>query len=641
MSNWLKKISYVLSILIGNCLGAQSEYTCNLAYGLNTEHDDMVTGMMGPNVVLITSNGVQDLINDYAWNKNKLFHMSSAFMRNDFADWNAPQPLWYKHINKDEGPGSYSVKDSTLYFCSTVNYGKAKGGFIKLYAIKKQPKGWSDPELLPFCDNKADYAHPYFDESQGMLVFSSNRQGGQGGLDIWLTYLRDGVWTEPLNLGNGVNTTSNEVFPSVYKEDIYYASNQPGGMGGFDLYKSLRKFQWQSSTAMPVPFNSVSDDMTLVFVSSDKCLITSNRPGGIGGDDIYVLQSPKTPVEEHRLVARVLFQKEAIEGATLVFKNVSGEIVHTTLSKTQGLLSIEPIRMNQPYKVQLSGVERSKWPNCVLQIEDQNGNIIRVFRFNQDGMLEMELLPFQHKEVALWEFEDTSLLTIDLEGQLYEETPGDVGQGEPIMILDENGTPVAIAYTNANGKFKFTDMEPQLSYNFVLAEESKARQILLTDKGQKIVLPVLKAEATYHRVNPDEAIALRNEFDQLIYVSPKDIFVINRIYYGYKSSELTPEAQRQLNQLHVLMSKNPDFSVDLYSHTDSRGSEVYNQRLSNIRAQSAIDYLIGKGINRNRLAAHGMGETQLIVDCGDESTCTEPEHSINRRTEIRLRKSVQ
>lgn len=634
-------IFWAMVMLMGLDIYSQTNYTCTLAYGLNTEHDDMATGMMNSTTVLVTSNGVQDLINDYAWNKNKLFHMSSAIMRNDFADWHAPRPLWYKHINKDEGPGSFSVRDSTLYFCSTVNYGKAKGGFIKLYAIRKQLNGWSNPELLPFCDNKADYAHPYFDESQGMLVFSSNREGGQGGLDIWLSYLRDGLWTEPLNLGNGVNTPSNEVFPTVYKEDIYYASNQPGGMGGFDLYKALRKFQWQSSMAMPVPFNTVSDDMAVVFVSADKCLVTSNRPGGLGGDDIYVAQSPKTTHEEHRFVGRVMHQKEALEGTTIVFRNASGEVVHSTLSKSQGLLSIEPIRLNHSYTVQLSGVDRAKWPACLLQIEDHNGNIIRVFRFNAEGLLEMELLPFQHKDVPMWEFEDSSLLTIDLEGQVFEQTPGDVGQGEPIMILDESGNPVAIAYTNANGKFKFTDMEPQLSYNFVLAEESKARQILLTDKGQKIVLPVLNAEATYHRVNPDEAIALRNEFDQLIYVSPKDIFVINRIYYGYKSAELTVEAKRQLDQLHVLMSKNPDFAVDLYSHTDSRGSEVYNQRLSNIRAQSAIDYLIVKGVAIQRLTAHGMGESQLIIDCGDASTCTEPEHSINRRTEIRLSKNAQ
>jgi peptidoglycan-associated lipoprotein len=122
----------------------------------------------------------------------------------------------------------------------------------------------------------------------------------------------------------------------------------------------------------------------------------------------------------------------------------------------------------------------------------------------------------------------------------------------------------------------------------------------------------------------------------LIYVSPRDIFVINRIYYGYNSLQLTDEAKKQLDQLYLLMSKNPNFKIELFSHTDSRGSEVYNMRLSNGRAHSAVQYLKGKGIAESRLVPQGMGESQLIIECADEHTCSEPEHSINRRTEIKL-----
>ena len=641
MMNWMYYTMLVISCVLGLNGFGQELYQCELAYGLNTPNDDIATSVLNDQTILITSNGIQDLVNDYAWNKNNLFHMSAARMRNDFADWHAPEPLWYKHVNKDEGPGSYNPIDSTLYFCSTANYDKAKGGFIKIYSVTRNGNGWSSPVLLPFCQSKWDYAHPYFDVSQRMLVFSSNMEGGQGGLDLWITYLRDGNWTEPLNLGAGVNSPSNEVFPTVYKEDIYFASNQPGGMGGFDLFKALRKFQWKSSTSLSVPFNSVADDMAVLFLSNEKCLVTSNRTGGLGGDDIYVLQSPKAKLEEHQLIGRLLHQSKPVEGATLTFRNQQKELVHSTQSGQDGFVSIDPIRMNQPYRVNLSGIDQAMWASCKLQIEDKDGNVVRVFQFNREGFLQMELLPFQHRDIQLWNFEDTSLLTIDLEGQLYERTPGDVGQGEPITILDEHGVPVAIAYTNSNGKFKFTDMEPQLSYNFVLAEESRVRQILLTDKGTKIVLPVLDAEASYQRVKSSEAIALRNEFDQLIYVSPKDIFVINRIYYEYKSAALTNEAKGQLDQLHLLMAKNAGFKVELFSHTDSRGSEQYNLSLSDKRAKSAVDYLIGKGIDASRLSPFGKGESELIIECVDEKTCSEPEHSINRRTEIRLGKIMQ
>jgi outer membrane protein OmpA-like peptidoglycan-associated protein len=641
MMKQMRLISMAFIVILASQLRAQEVYTCELAYGLNTANDDIATAMLDENTVLVTSNGVQDLINDYAWNKNNLFHMNSARMRNDFADWNAPVPLWYKHINRDEGPGSFNSRDSILFFCSTVNYDGAKGGFIKIYSIEKVGKSWGQPVLLPFCKSKWDYAHPYYNTKEDMLVFSSNMEGGQGGLDIWIVYLREGQWTEPLNLGPGVNTPANEVFPTMFQEDIYFASNQTGGLGGFDVFKALRKFQWGSSTALPMPFNSTADDMAALFVSEEKCLLTSNRSGGVGGDDIYVIQLPAKASELHDLVGRFYCQNQPMSGGRLTFKNKKQEIVHATSSGERGVLGIGPIRMNQTYRVELSGVDKELWALCALHIEDKNGNIIRVFQFNREGFLEMELLPFQHKELELWEFEDSSLLTIDLEGQLYETTPGDIKQGEPITILDEQGVPVAIAYTNDNGKFKFTDMEPQLSYNFVLADESRVKQILLTDKGQKIVLPVLNAEASYQRVTPEEAIALRNEFDQLIYVSPKDIFVINRIYYGYNSVSLTQEAMQQLNQLYLLMAKNPNFKVELFSHTDSRGSDVFNQRLSNGRAQAAVKYLIDRGIATSRLVPHGMGESRLVINCPDDNTCSEPEHSINRRTEIRLSRNDQ
>jgi outer membrane protein OmpA-like peptidoglycan-associated protein len=89
------------------------------------------------------------------------------------------------------------------------------------------------------------------------------------------------------------------------------------------------------------------------------------------------------------------------------------------------------------------------------------------------------------------------------------------------------------------------------------------------------------------------------------------------------------------------MAKNAGFKVELFSHTDSRGSEQYNLSLSDKRAKSAVDYLIRKGIDASRLSPFGKGESELIIECADEKTCSEPEHSINRRTEIRLGKIMQ
>jgi outer membrane protein OmpA-like peptidoglycan-associated protein len=86
----------------------------------------------------------------------------------------------------------------------------------------------------------------------------------------------------------------------------------------------------------------------------------------------------------------------------------------------------------------------------------------------------------------------------------------------------------------------------------------------------------------------------------------------------------------------TILKKNPNVKIELTSHTDSRGEDDYNMRLSDRRAQEAKNYLVEKGIPKNRIVAKGMGESELLNDCDDESDCDEDQHAINRRTEIRI-----
>ena len=81
-----------------------------------------------------------------------------------------------------------------------------------------------------------------------------------------------------------------------------------------------------------------------------------------------------------------------------------------------------------------------------------------------------------------------------------------------------------------------------------------------------------------------------------------------------------------------VLNDNPNLKIELGSHTDSRATEVYNLRLSQKRAESAINYIVSKGIDRSRLTAKGYGESELII----ENAKTEEEHQINRRTEFKV-----
>ncbi len=124
------------------------------------------------------------------------------------------------------------------------------------------------------------------------------------------------------------------------------------------------------------------------------------------------------------------------------------------------------------------------------------------------------------------------------------------------------------------------------------------------------------------------------------YLRPIEIgkeIVIPNIYYAYDDWKLLPEAYPVLDTLALILQHNPDLIVEIGSHTDCRGSDYYNLKLSFKRAQSVVYYLIEKGIPPERLRVQGYGETQPIIDCGpDCSQCTEEQHAKNRRTSFRI-----
>jgi outer membrane protein OmpA-like peptidoglycan-associated protein len=127
------------------------------------------------------------------------------------------------------------------------------------------------------------------------------------------------------------------------------------------------------------------------------------------------------------------------------------------------------------------------------------------------------------------------------------------------------------------------------------------------------------------------------DYDFALLRIPKEEITIDDIYYDYNSTRITPESRRQLDQLAVILERNATIGLDLNAHTDARGDAAYNLKLSQQRADAAIVYLSSKGLPSQRFNSRGFGESRLLNECCDGVSCTEPEHGLNRRTEIRLR----
>ncbi|PPL01077.1 OmpA family protein [Parapedobacter indicus] len=111
-------------------------------------------------------------------------------------------------------------------------------------------------------------------------------------------------------------------------------------------------------------------------------------------------------------------------------------------------------------------------------------------------------------------------------------------------------------------------------------------------------------------------------------------FELENIYYDFDKHNIRPDAAVILDELVRTMRDNPTLKIELSSHTDSRGSDTYNEALSQRRAQSAVDYLVSRSIARDRMVAKGYGETKLVNRCADDVPCSREEHQANRRTEV-------
>jgi len=116
--------------------------------------------------------------------------------------------------------------------------------------------------------------------------------------------------------------------------------------------------------------------------------------------------------------------------------------------------------------------------------------------------------------------------------------------------------------------------------------------------------------------------------------------VLQNVYYDFDKATLRPESHASLDELVEMMKAHPDMVIEIRAHTDDKGTERYNQRLSQARAKSCVAWLISKGIDKNRLQANGYGATQPVAPNKHEDGTDNPEgRQQNRRTEFKVLKN--
>lgn len=560
-----------------------------------------------------------------------MYYSFSAYDENE-----APGPE-QNHISKwpasDLGPAT-KLPDGRLVVSALLQKPYAfKPAHYALYTFDPaKPK--AKPGNLAFCTPGANEMHASYDPLQQVLYFSSDKPGGNGGMDLWKVPYNNGAWGAPENVGQSVNSPWDELFAFAHGDTLFYSSNRADrGYGGVDTYYLDQKSG--STGFLAAPVNSPYDDFNLNVASTEEAYIVSNRPMTGTGDRIFKFVWQKPQLFFPKLKGSIS-GIEGLGGMQAYLINVDGDTLQSTFLDKMGHFQFDAVRGMRAYTVSLAGPLPANTPLDMRLLDEQNNMVKRVYGNSSQGFV-FELLTPEDYTLERMKEEDQSILDIDIFGQVLEEQ-AEPSKGLKIVLLNPGGETIASAQTNQEGYFKFESVKPD-DYYTIKADAVKANTTihLLDQSGRLIqtIEPGQDSSFVYVRIDPEvRSITLTNELKQKVKVAEGTAFELPQVYFDYGSAELNTQSRKSLDKLLTLLRENDYIRVELSAHTDSRGDAGYNLRLSQRRIDAAVAYLLQSGVASSRIAGKGYGEGNVLNHCTDGVECTEAEHAINRRIEF-------
>ena len=458
--------------------------------------------------------------------------------KDDKGKWSKPE-LIESELNTvdDEGACTFSSDFKTMYLtvCKTdPSYPR----YAQIATSKRSDASWSKATVLDIShDTLSTFAHPCVSPDGMWLYFVSDMPGGMGGYDLWRAELSESGIISIENAGATINTAGDEMFPTFRPNgDLYFSSNGHPGFGGLDIY-----------IVRSEELGAKSEDAFQQLLTPHSSLLTPEHPGwplNSAGDDF---------------------------GMTF-------EGLH-----------------NRGY-----------------------------FSSNRgDGRGWDHIYSFEKYEVVQ-----------TVKGWVYEQDGYELPQAL-VHMVGNDGTNKKIS-VRGDGSF-VEEIKPGVDYIFLGTCKG-----FLNHKEELRVEPVLESE---------EYVL---QFPLASITAP---VLIDNIFYDFDKATLRPESEEALDKLITLLNENPNVTIELSAHTDNRGSDAYNQRLSQRRAESVVNYLIAHGIAADRLSPVGYGEgkpktirrkltekydwlkaddvlTEEFINALEDDEKKEICHQLNRRTEF-------
>ncbi len=393
-------------------------------------------------------------------------------------------------------------------------------------------------------------------DGEWMLFAGQLMDHGYKSFDIYISYYTPKGWSEPENLGPNINTEFWESAPSISpdKNALYFTSNRPGGMGGADLYVSYRQAngKWGPAQNMGPGINTAGDEQApFIHADNQTLYFTSNGLPGYGGSDLFVIR--KNSKGEWGSPENLGYPINTIEN--------------------EGSLAVSADGLTAYY-----ASDRS---------DSRGGLDIYQFQMRPD------IRPFR---------------TLYVKGKVMDKKTGKRLPSYVELTDNSNNEKLMKVQTDELGEY-FITLPTANDYTFTVNRKGYLFYSELMELSKK------SADSTYQKD---------------IYLQPVELnasVTFQNIQFANNSYQLPSAAFIELEKLVQLLTENPSLTVEIGGHTDNIGKAEDNGKLSTNRAKAIVDYLISRNIDSKRLSYKGFGATQPIAE-----NSTEKGRAQNRRT---------
>ncbi len=529
--------------------------------------------------------------------------------------------------------------------------------YLNLFEVKDKGVGYSSANIFssklrtkyhdgPACFNRAG-DEIFITRNVFTGIIPKKADDGYNHLQVWhAKKISNGEWGELTALPfNGESFSCAHAFLSDDEQTLFFASDRPGSIGGSDIYFVKREGDtWSEPVNMGSAINTEGEEM-FPFMSKDGVLyFASNGHLGLGGLDLFVASKLSSgdyqvknmgyPINSEKDDFSLFLKSDGING--FFASNRDGGTGDDDIYKFKILKDID-------FKKHLAGdlinqQTKHLLDNVKVTLKDENDNLIESKITDQVGHFAFELDEIKASSFIVeadgyYPLKQSLDLDSDLNNIALKLIPIPVYGIYGSVLMLPDSIPVSDVTLNIEAEEGGRiSAKTGVDGTFRTKLEKETKYNIIFMKKGFFTKRVL-----YSTVGRDTGYVNLNEYMSLemeVVELGKSIEI--NILYDLGKWDIRADAAVELDDMVKFLKDNPEIKIELGSHTDARGSAKSNQILSQKRAESAVQYMIDNGISKERITAKGYGETKLKNRCADGVNCSEEEHQANRRSEVKI-----